>query len=798
MNEILHPRAPSPLVLPLAVGFVGGVSAVQQLPSLPGAWAFILLSSTFGLLVYYKLRLPAAFVFGVVWALAFAEIRLGQSLPTATERQAAVVEGIIRTIPQSVDYGFRFHFDIERTVAPAGSVLPSRVRLNWYDRRFSPKAGERWRLSVKLKPPHGMLNPGGLDYERWLFAQGIRAVGHVTESSDNRLLDTADSRYSFEGWRQALYERLSATLNGEPLTGIVKALIMGADDDITPSQWDVLRRTGTTHLVAISGSHIGLVAGFVFFLVRRIWSGLGALRWSPPSVAASAAFIAALVYSALADFAIPTQRAVIMIGIVMGAVIGQRHLNGLHVLATALLAVALYDPLAVLSPGFWLSFTAVALIFFAVSYRKGRLAGWRAMLRVNWATSLGLAPLLMLFFQRVSIISPIANLFAVPVVGFLLIPVCLTGAILLPALPTAGEALLILASRLLEWTWPFLQWMADLPAAQWAHAEPPFWTIPLALLGFVLLLSPKGVPARWLGLVLAVPAVTVQPNRPPQSGFHLTLLDVGQGLAAAVETHQHILIFDTGARFGSRFDIGSAVIEPYLRHRGFERVDTLIVSHGDNDHIGGARALLERFAVGRTYTSVPEKLPDFPTENCRAEQSWEWDGVKFEMLAPIEKAERENDNSCVLKVSGPGGSALLTGDIERTAEQLLIDRYGQDLASDILVVPHHGSNTSSSSAFLDAVKPRYALIPAGFLNRYGFPHRAVLRRYRARNIPVLNTAETGALTVLVGNRRDDLKLEIYRAENRRYWNAHAAATAEWAETKNRGKRSELDDLSFLQ
>ena len=797
MNEILHLRPRSPLTLWLAIGFVSGVSAVQQLSSLPGAWAFALVILAFGLLAYFKLHVPALFVFGIFWALAFAGIRLGQNLPT-TERQAAIVEGVIHTIPQPVDHGLRFDFDIRRTIEPAGLTLPSHVRLSWYNSRISVRAGERWRLRVKLKPPHGMLNPGGFDYEQSLFAQGIRAVGYVTDSPGNRRLDAADNPYSFRVWRQALYDRLSAALNGGPLAGIIKALIMGADDEITPAQWDVLRRTGTTHLVAISGSHIGLVAGFVFFVARRVWSGLGAMRWSPPSIAAISAFTAALFYSALADFAIPTQRAMIMIGIVMGAVIGQRHLNGFHVLATALFAVVLYDPLAVLSPGFWLSFTAVALIFFAVSYRRGEISGWRAMMQVNWTTSLGLAPLLMLFFQQVSLISPIANLFAVPVIGLLLIPVCLTGALLLPILPVAGEGLLSFASRLLEWIWPFLQRLAELPVAQWTHAEPPFWTIPLASAGFVLLLSPKGIPARWLGLVLAVPAVTAQPDRPPPAGFRLTLLDVGQGLGAVVETREHLMIFDTGARFGSRFDIGSAVIEPYLRHQGMERIDALIVSHGDNDHIGGARLLLERFAVGRTYTSVPEKLPEFSTETCKAEQSWEWDGVKFEMLAPIEKSEHENDNSCVLKVSGSGGSALLTGDIEKTGERLLVDHYGHYLASDILVVPHHGSNTSSSHDFLAAVKPYYALIPAGYLNRYGFPHRAVLQRYRDMNIPALNTAETGALTVFVDNLQDDLKLESYRRENGRYWNAHPAPMAEWANTENQGKISELKNLSFPQ
>lgn len=774
------------MTLPLVIGFVAGVSAVQRFSSLPGAWAVLLSILAFGLLAYFKRRFSAAFAFGIFWALAFAGIRLDQSLPMATERLAAVVEGVVQTIPQPGDHGFRFDFDIQKTIEPANLVLPSHVRLSWYNRKISLKAGERWRLRVKLKPPRGMLNPGSFDYEQWLFAQGIRAVGYVAESPDNRRLDATDALYSFKAWRQALYDRLSATLNDSPLAGIIKALIMGTDDEIAPDQWDVLRRTGTAHLIAISGSHISLVSGCVFFLVRGISAGLGVMRWSPASLAAAAAFAAALFYSALADFAIPTQRAVIMIGIVMGAVVRQRHLGSFRVLVAAMLAVVLYDPLAVLSAGFWLSFIAVALILFAVSYRRGEIGGWRALVRVNWVTSLGLSPLLLLFFQQVSLISPIANLFAVPTIGFLLTPVCLTGALLLPILPVAGEGLLTLASRLLEWIWPLLRWLSELPMAQWTHAEPPFWTVPLALGGFVLLLSPKGIPARWLGLILAVPALAAQPERPPRAGFRLALLDVGQGLAAVVETRRHSLVFDTGARFGSRFDIGSAVIEPYLRHRTTDSIDALIVSHGDNDHIGGAHSLLKRFPVRRVYTSVPEKLPEFPAENCEAGQFWEWDGVKFEMLAPIEKSEHENDNSCVLKVVAPGGSALLTGDIEKTGERLLVDRYGRYLASDILVVPHHGSNTSSSRDFIAAVNPRYALIPAGYLNRYRFPHRAVLQRYGNMNIPVLNTAETGALTVSVGDRQGNLKPESYRMENGRYWNAHPAATAEWAETKSRG------------
>jgi competence protein ComEC len=782
-------------MVPLAAGFALGTAWAQGLPALPGALGLSLLAALLAAGLRWRCLWLAALAAGCLWAAVFALVRQADGLPAAEGRQQAVVEGVVLGLPKPLGRGARFDFEMARVLEPPGAQVPRRLRLSWYAPQGAAlQAGETWRFRVSLRPPRGTANPGGFDYEQWLFEQGLRAVGYVRDAAGNqRLADGSERFWSADVWRRAIRSRLQAALGGSPQAGLVEALALGVDDAITPRQWTVLRRTGTLHLIAVSGSHIGLVAGLAFFAGQWLFARLGVARWPPPSLAAGAGLCAAWLYAALTGFSIPAQRALVMVAVAMGAVILRRNLGSAQVWATALLAVLLWDPMAVLAPGFWLSFGAVALIGYAVfgraaippkaslrppgglaaSLRAGllrRVAFWGrgalAMLKVNGYTALGLAPLLLLFFRQVSLVSPVANLLAVPILGIVLIPLCLAGALLSLLLPEAGGWLLRLADWILARFWPVLEGLADWPWAQWTRAEPPFWTFLPAGLGVALLLAPRGIPARWLGLLLLLPALTARVERPLPGEFRLALLDVGQGLAAVVETRHRALVFDTGPSLGPDFDMGSAVVEPYLRQRGIQAIDALVVSHGDNDHSGGARALAELFPpIPAVYASAPERLAGLPARPCRDGQAWNWDGVMFAMLGPVNpEAAKGNDASCVLRVSGRHGSALLTGDIERAAEAQLVARHGAGLRSTVLVVPHHGSKTSSTAEFLAMVRPRDALVPAGYLNRFGFPHPAVLRRYAEVGAEVWTTAASGALEV------DGVGVvHGYRAEQRRYW-----------------------------
>ena len=768
MNDIFLTARTSTILRILA--FVTGSLAVQHFPALPSASITFFVACSGGLFWYRRQRMLACVLFGIGWAIGYGQLHRQDMLPLEWEGQDLIIEGSIVGIPQKLEDGSRFDFAVRAVAAPEQARVPQRIRLNWYRAQTELKAGGDWRLTVRLKRPHGFFNPGGMDFEQWLFAQGIGATGYVRDSTENRMLRMASNPLSAQIWRQGLYDRLIDAVGWSELSGIIVALTLGEEGDISPEQWEVLRKTGTLHLVAISGSHIGLIAGLVFFLVCKICTLLLLKRWPPPTVAAWTGLIAAVAYAALADFAIPTQRALIMVAMVMGSIIARRNLQAGYTLALALLAVTLHDPLAVVAPGFWLSFGAVALILLIVSGRLRRMGWTKELWTINWVTALGLAPLLLLFFQQVSMISPLANLLAVPTLGLIAVPLCLGGALLLPLSPEAGTLVLTVAEKFLRSIWPILQCLADVPGAQWHHLSPPLWTLAFALPGVLLLISPRGIPARWLGLVLLLPALSANQYPPPPGGYRFTLLDVGQGLASVVETRNHVLVFDTGARFGNHFNLGSAVIEPFLHQHGIEKIDTLIVSHGDNDHIGGAFALLRHFPVALTYTSVPERLSEAAPQPCRAGQFWDWDGIRFEMLSPFHSLSSENDNSCVLKVGTAPHCVVLTGDVEKSAELALSLRIKDRLRCDVLIAPHHGSKTSSSAELLDAVRPRFVLIPAGYRNRYGFPHRTVMERYRGIGASVLNTAEAGAISFVAHEKTGIGTPDSYRQSHGKYWN----------------------------
>ena len=747
-----------------ALTFLAGLLLVQQFPVLPGSQWLIALTLLAGIMAWLRYWRWLFFVLGVLWAIVFAMYRLADRLPESLEGIDIRVKGIIADLPEQDERRTRFDF----IVTESAQKLPSKLRLSWYYPDQPIKAGQHWSFAVKLKRPHGSLNPGGFDYERWLFTEGVGATGYVRSSPKPVLLGLDSSWASIAAWRQSITERLSQTLSDRPHLALIKALTIGDGNSITQNQWDVFRKTGTTHLVVISGSHVGLVAGLVYFVVHKLWVWTGLLAWSPQRVAAVAAMLAATFYAGLAGFSVPTQRSVIMLSIVMLAIILQRNTRPFNVLAVALFAVLAFDPLAVLSAGFWLSFLAVSVIVYTVAGRLGKSGYFLETIKINWATSVGLAPLLLLFFQQVSIISPLANFIAVPVISLLVVPLSLLAVLVMYGSPLLAGKLFIIADTALQGLWWLLVRLSELPLAAISHAQPSVWALMFAIPGILLLVAPSGIPARWLSLVMFLPLVFTPLEKPEAGDIKMTFLDVGQGLSAVVQTANHWLVYDAGAKFSAESDMGQSALLPFLRLQGADRIDKLIISHGDNDHIGGAASLMRGIMTEQVLTSVPQQLSEYSPVRCATGQSWTWDKVRFTVLSPQHVYASENDNSCVLKIQSEKGVVLLTGDIEAQAESWLTETYGNNLKANVLIAPHHGSNSSSTSMFLQAIHPEYVLIPAGYRNQFDHPHRDVLQRYQQIKAKWFNSADSGAITINV--RDGSWVVQSMRDTESKYWN----------------------------
>ncbi len=766
-------------MLSWTIAWLAGVLCLFHLAELPDPGLYILLwLPGIGLLFVPSLRRFAQhsllFAAAFCWAAFSSWLHLYPELPSQLEGQPVLISGSVASLPQREGRILRFVLDVESIQDEKHSslLLPRHVRLAWYGWR-TPKLqpGERWQLRVKLKRPRSMRNPGGFDYEKWLFRQGIRATGYVRETRDNRRLAAAEG-YPVLRLRHEIRQAIASQLGEHPMRGLVTALAIGERGAISDTQWDILLASGTNHLVAISGLHIGLVAGLFYLLVMRLWrlcpGCCGML--AAPRAASLLAMLAALSYAALAGFSIPTQRALLMLAIVLGAVWWRRPIERNRVLLLALWAVVLLDPASVLSAGFWLSFAAVAWILYGMGGRWNAQGLWWRWGRVQLLLALGLLPLLLLFFQQGSLSAPLANLLAVPLVSLLVVPLTLLGVVLLALWPFAGGELLHLAANLLEWFWPVLQWLAEAIPVLPQAASP--WTALPALAGLLWLFAPRGWPMRSMGAVLLLPLLLTWPNMPQSGNIRLTLLDVGQGLAAVVQTNTHTLLFDTGPSYASGFDTGDAVVVPFLRHFGIGRIDTLVISHGNNDHAGGVESVMRKMEVSRIVadSEVVAGLPG--AETCMRGLNWQWDGVDFRILHPATSLTHrdENNHSCVLRISTGKHAILLVADIEAKAERMLM-RSGEVLKADILLAPHHGSRTSSTEAFLQVVKPRLALFSVGYRNRYGFPHHEVLERYTDHGAIVSRTDTGGALQMEITP--DGIgRVTAYRMRHKRLWHGN--------------------------
>ena len=571
---------------------------------------------------------------------------------------------------------------------------------------------------------------------------------------------------------RSLSKGIDRALPESEFTGMIKALSIGLRQQMSESQWQVLTATGTNHLMAISGLHVGLVAGMVILIVSRLWRFSATLCLLLPAkkAGAVAGLMAALFYAAMAGFSIPTQRALIMLTVALGGVLLQRQMRAAPVLALAWLLVLLIDPFSTLSMGFWLSFAAVAIILYSMGGRSHtRSLGWR-FARVHWIIGIGLAPLLLFAFQQAPVYTFIANFIAVPVVGLLVVPLVLLAALLMPFYMVLSGWLLLVVDQLFQWLWPILGAIANWPAAQWIQQQPPLWTLFCALIGVLLLLAPRGWPGRWVGLLWIAPILLISPPRPNVGEIWVTVLDVGQGLSVVVETANHTLIYDTGFAWG-RMDSAKMVLLPYLRSRGISRIDRLVISHDDRDHSGGADTLLRGVTVDQLLTPDIECFKGERHQTCRAGYQWQWDEVQFSLLHPEDplKWRADNNRSCLLQIQSAGGSVLIPGDIERPVESLLVKQYGDGLASDILVAGHHGSNSSSSADFINSVAPQYVIYASGYRNRYRFPHSEVVQRFADQQIKQLNSAESGAIRFKILPQQGILAPEEFRVRMRRLW-----------------------------
>ncbi len=723
--------------------FALGLAFVQQLPALPDPLIsiFLLLSALIGCVYWPRAALLCALIAGAAYAMLAGSVALSKRLELAHSGQTYDVVVEITGLPVYEHEQWQFQGEVMQA-SGFESLQGERIKLAWYRSKARLQPGDVWRFTVLLRAPNGVQNPGGFDAERRALEQAVAAQGYVKRDALFLFV-----KPSLDRWRDGLSKQIARAL-GVSQSRFIQALALGDTRGLSDADWERLRQTGITHLIAISGFHVGIVALFAAWLLHvlyYLWPTAGLYLPRPLAVALISIF-AAVAYTAVAGFAIATVRTAWMIALFMLARLCYRSITVLHAVLLSMVLMLLWNPFCVLNAGFWLSFSGVLLL--ALGMPNDSKSGWFwPFIKAQWLVSIGLFPVTVVLFGQTTVIGPLVNLIAIPLISLIIVPLALLGVLF-----SVCHGLAVMFWRLAAWLmqqfWQALEYAAELPWASVYLPEPTGLALLFAAFGVVLLLLPKPIPGRGFALVLLLPLCLPKMPAIEQGQLRVAMLDVGQGLSVLVQTAEHRLLYDTGAGYKYGFNRGESTVVPALRALGIGRLDMLVLSHADNDHSGGFEAVRKAISISQVREPVAGSFG--ATQACRAGQRWQWDGVDFEMLWPLMPlAEKDNDQSCVLLISTGRQRLLLTGDISAAVEAELLQHYPNLTGVNILLVPHHGSKTSSSTDFLHALRPQLGLVSSGFQNRFKHPNSAVVERYRAQGIALANTVDIGWAELLI-------------------------------------------------
>ena len=794
------------IITAIIAGELFSVFFMMPHPPYEMIWTSVILIALYLFYVFYQRcqfnHLPIWFLFiGVSFAAGFYWVEYLKyqkdfnQLDNRLDASTAYIVGYIDGLPRVSEKGVQFTLTVEhwdhvnpQKISDPKINTPRRISLFYpsFTNQFQP--GQRWRFLAKVKQPHGLKNPYSFDLEYWMYINDIGAQGLI-QLKDMDLISPWVWRFTtiIERARFYFQQKIQNSLGTHsPYVGVITALVIGEQQMIHQEDWRIFSATGIGHLISISGLHVTMLATFAASIGSWMWKKSRWIYWLPAQIASSTiGFFTAMMYSCLAGFQIPAQRTTLMVGAKTIGLWGGRALHPFDLWFWALLVVMLFNPWAVFSPGFWLSFGAVAAILFAMSsesmtshdvdllFIQKLQTSILEAIRVQAVVTIALIPLTLFWFYQISLISPLANAIAIPVVSFLVTPCAMLGAFLPFFL---GDLFLYLSHFIFQGLVMLLDPMAKLEWAMIDGARPSGLHLWIALLGVVICIFPGNIRSSWksrsCGLILClslfIPSNYIPGRKIDHGEFEMTVWDIGQGNAVFMQTKSHQLLFDTGPLSFGKFDPAEKVIIPHLRANGITQIDLLVISHQDADHIGGIHYLLAHYQVNHLYGSIPPQHSlqslfhkyQVPFEDCRAGDSWEWDGVQFIIWHPHLEEDlhrqfaltKPNEMSCVLEVRNQHHSVWLTGDVEKRGESLMTQRIKSDTQQHhaildrqlILMAPHHGSKTSSTQALIDTLDPQYVFSQTGFNNRYQHPHTEVVDRYRQKKIPLFDTVSSGA------------------------------------------------------